>query len=240
MSRLAAPKTEFHTLHLRSRVLGEIIKELNLNEIRVTKMVISADKVIEHTSEKHPIPELERYFGENPLLRETNKKQQIRLLPLNEVTEIEERINNKAIVAENGIDLAYINKVLTEPPYSFPYVRVEEFDATILQAQEPLKEPEKAKLFKRTKEAEPEKPAPIPEKIKFKRTAVKQANIVSTLKPQPHGGPKYTLELVTTRKKESVERIRNIIAEHDPIKFCELVMKSDVITVCKEILGKED
>jgi hypothetical protein len=243
MSRLAAPKTEFHTLYLRSRILGEIIKELKLDELRVTKMIISADKTIEHTAEKHPIPELEQYTNNTSYLKRKTTRKEIMQLPLRIRTMTQDQFSEKSLTSTEGIDLAYVNKVLTEPPYDFPYVRVEEFEATILKAEEPEKptiEEKSATKTKKEKKVAPTKPTPIPKTIKFKRTAVKQASIVSTLTPSPSPGRKYTLQLETTTRKEAVERIRDIIAEHNPIKFCELVMKSDVITVCKEILGKED
>ena len=253
MARLATPKTEFHTLHLRSRILGEVIKEINLNELRVTRLVISADKIIEHSSENSGIPELEQYYSGKMLKTDHFKEKTIKKLPLTIRKDIRERIQIKSLIKDDGIDLEYVNKVLTNPPYDFPHVRVEEFEAVVLKAEEPEKpiveekpseeiKPSKPKIEKEKKKVPPptKKPTPIPKTIKFKRTRVKQANIVSTLKPSPSPGPKYTLELVTTRKKGAVERIRQIIAEHDPIKFCELVMKSDMVTVCKEILESKD
>ena len=250
MTRLAAPKTEFHTLHLRSRILGEVIKEINLNELRVTRLVISADKTIESKHEYLPIPELEQYYKGKGIIQSRKRKwKEISKLPLLIREQNQDRIRSATMASESGIDLDAVNKVLTNPPYDFPYVRVEEFEAIVLKAEEPEEpekpiveeKPEKAKAKKEKKKVPPaKKPVPIPKTIKFKRTKVKQANIVSTLKPSAHPGPKYTLELVTTRKKEAVERIREIIAEHDPIKFCELIMKSDMVAVCKEVLEPKE
>lgn len=241
MARLATPKTEFHTLHLRSRILGEVIKELKLDELRVTTLVISADKTIAKTQETLPIPELEKYFQGKTLLRRRQMKDRlIHRLPLRVRDKEIVDIDRKKLTSNDGIDLEYVNKILTKPPYGFPYVRVEEFEAQILKTEEPEEVAEIGKVPKEAvREGEPKKSVRIPKKIKFKRTIVKQANIVSTLKPQPHAGAKYTLELVTTRKKDAVQRIREIIALNDPIKICELVMKNEMVTICREILGKE-
>jgi len=208
----------FHTLHLQSRILSEVIKELDIKELCVTKLVISANKTIETKSEKLPIPELEQFTSRPYIDKQSRKWDEIRNFPLWKREQTQEMLNQKTLEHKDGINLEYVNKVLTNPPYEFPYVRVEELQGTILK----------------------EVPKGTPKKITFKRTLVKQAAVVSTLKPQPHAGPKYTLELTTTRRKEPVERIRELIAQHDPIKFCEQILKEDYVTICKEILKPKD
>lgn len=209
---------EYHTLHLRSRILSDVIKELDTKELCVTRLVISADKTIESKTEHYALPELEKYLEGCRIIRRGQSKKAIDKLPLSMRKQTQEMVMKQDLASEEGIDLEYVNKVLTNPPYDFPYVRVEEIGATILK----------------------EVPKDVPKKITFKRTRVKQARVVSTLKPQPHAGPKYTLELVTTRQKSRVQKIRELIAERDPIKFCEMVMKSDLVAVCKEVLEPKD
>lgn len=117
---------EYHTLHLRSRILEDVIKELDTKELCVTKMIISADKNIETKLEHYPIPELDRYFGGSMIDRKSQERKRIVTRVLRIEKDIIERIEQKVLASKDGIDLEYVNKVLTNPPYDFPYVRVEE------------------------------------------------------------------------------------------------------------------
>ena len=209
---------QFHTLHTRSRILSEVIQELDLKELCVTKLVISATKSIESKTESFPIPELQKYATRKKapakVHRETKKMKQITHMPLRIQSQILDRLVNLHFAREDGIDLEYVDKVLTNPPYDFPYVRVEEIQGTILK----------------------EVPEGTPKTVTFKRTLVKQAQVVSTLKPQKHGGPKYTLELVTTRKQQAVSNLRKLIAVKDPVKVCEPRFVQQIQMYCKAIL----
>jgi len=228
MNETIRAKTEFTTLMLHSRILGEIIKELDLKTLRVTQIVISADKTLAHTQEKKPIPELEQYFPKEPLEIEANTVHTIRNLPLLEYTEVQERIKRKSAFKEDGLDLSLINKVLTEPPYSFPFVKVEAFTATILKPEQPIQataqKPSKAEIQ-------------IPETVTFKRTEIRQPQIKKTLSKTIPFGRKYAMELQTTRTKTQVETIRDLISPKALLKLCKL-NKINTVTldqVCEEI-----
>lgn len=228
MNETIRAKTEFTTLMLHSRILGEIIKELDLKSLRVTHIIISADKNIAHTSEKKPIPELAQYFSNEPMEIEANTKQEIRFLPLNEQIQIQQRIKNKSASKEEGIDLEYVNKVLTEPPYSFAFVKVEEFTATILKPEKDI-QPESQEPNK--------KKVPVPQTVTFKRTEIKHPQIKKTLSKTIPFGRKYAMELQTTRTKTQVETLRDLISPKALLKLCKL-NKINTVTldqVCEEI-----
>jgi hypothetical protein len=236
MNETIRQKTEFTTLMLHSRILGEIIKELDLKSLRVTHIIISADKQLAHTTEKKPIPELEQYFRNQPMETIAHTQRFILHLPLFERSQVEQRIKIKTAAKEEGLDLEYINKVLTNSPYDFPFVKVEEFTATILKPEQPIKlesQPETA-----AKIQEPSKPkVSLPQTVTFKRTEVKQPQIKKTLSKTLPYGRKYAMELQTTRTKSQVEIIRELISPKALMKLCQL-RKTNTVTldqVCEEI-----
>jgi hypothetical protein len=154
--------------------------------------------------------------------------------PLYSETRVQQRIKHKAASKEDGIDLEYVNKVLTEPPYSFPFVKVEEFTATILKPQEKA---ESAPILGQYTPVKLPVAASMPTTVTFKRTEIKQPQIKKSLSKTIPYGRKYAMELQTTRTKSQVDQIRNSISPKALVKLCKMVKVDTTVLnqVCEEI-----
>jgi len=202
---------EWHTFCFKSSMLEDIVKELNRDNFKVTRLVITASRTLSLKSSMYPIPELEKYSKAKLVQRLRVEMGRFKRLPLEIEERTEDIIASRTLQSDQGIDLKELHGILTSPPYQFPRVHIIEMEGDILT----------------------ELPKGTPKHIKFKRTSFLPNEIKKEAKRKNTRGIKTVLDLKTTTQKHHVEAIRQALSPKDPIRHCTIEQRIQEVLACR-------